>query len=83
MKEMQCCVIGDRILFLEYLKLLKKHKRDLDRSKALWTGTTPVAKPAYHHNCGEFCFQVCVPSPPLPSPPLMTLFSCGCDVGLW
>ena len=64
---MQCGVVGDRILFMDYLKLLKKHKRDLDRSKALWTGTTPVPKLAYHRNFGEFCFQVSLPSSLPPS----------------
>lgn len=74
---MQCGVVGDRILFLEYLALLKKHKRDLDRSKALWTGTTPVPRLAYHRNCGEFCFQVCSPlfSPSLPLIVVNLLFS--------
>ena len=43
---------------MDYLKLLKKHKRDADRSKALWSGTTPVLQCAYHRNCGEFCFHV-------------------------
>ena len=51
-------LIGDRILFLEYLILLKKHKRDADRSKALWTATTPVLKCAYHRNCSEFMLHV-------------------------
>lgn len=70
LQEMQCGVVGDRILFMGYLALLKKHKRDLDRSKALWTGTTPVPKLAYHRNFGEFCFQVSLPSPVPPSLPL-------------
>ena len=51
-------MVGERILFLEYLKLLKKHKRDADRSRSLWTATTPYLSLAYHHNCGEFCFHV-------------------------
>ena len=28
-------ILGDRIMLQEYLALLKKHKRDADRSKAL------------------------------------------------
>ena len=60
---MNVTVVGDRIVFLEYLKQLKKHKRDADRSKALWNGTTPVLSLAYHRNCGAFCFHVsCVVS---------------------
>lgn len=60
MKEMGCCVLGDRILFLDYLVLLKKHKRDADRSRALWHATTPVRNCAYHRNCFDFCcFLLC------------------------
>ncbi|XP_064384259.1 uncharacterized protein LOC135333263 [Halichondria panicea] len=66
LQELKVMVIGDRIIFLEYLKLLKKHKRDADRSKALWTGVTPVKNCAYHQNCLGFCFHVlctcCVPT---------------------
>ena len=58
LKELGCANIGDRIIFLEFLKLLKKHKRDADRSRALWSGTTPVCSLAYHRNCVSFCFQV-------------------------
>ncbi len=58
MKELGVVVLGDRLVFLEYLKLLKKHKRDADRSKSLWSGTTPVPKLPYHKNCGQFCFHV-------------------------
>ena len=43
---------------MDYLQLLKKHKRDADRSRALWSGTTPVLKCAYSRNCGEFMFHV-------------------------
>ena len=58
MKELGCVVLGDRLVFLEYLKLLKKHKRDADRSRSLWSATTPVPKLPYHKNCGQFCFHV-------------------------
>ena len=58
LKEMKVMVVGDRVRFLEYLKLLKKLKRDADRSKSLWTATTPVKNCAYHKNCGSFCFLV-------------------------
>ena len=58
MKELGCANVGDRIIFLEFLKLLKKHKRDADRSRALWNGTTPVCSLAYHRGCASFCFQV-------------------------
>lgn len=58
MKELNVLVLGDRIMFMEFLKLLKKHKRDADRSKSLWSGTTPVLSLAYHKNCGQFCFHV-------------------------
>ena len=58
LKELGCANVGDRIIFLEFLKLLKKHKRDADRSKSLWNATTPVCSLAYHRNCGSFCFQV-------------------------
>ena len=58
MKELGCANVGDRIIFLEFLKLLKKHKRDADRSRALWSGTTPVCSLAYHRGCASFCFQV-------------------------
>ena len=43
---------------MEYLQLLKKHKRDADRSRSLWSGKTPVLQCAYHRNFGEFCFHV-------------------------
>ena len=58
MKELGVLVLGDRIMFMEFLKFLKKHKRDADRSKSLWSGTTPVLSCAYHQNCGQFCFHV-------------------------
>lgn len=58
LKEIGVTMVGERILFIEYLKLLKKHKRDADRSRSLWTATTPHLSLAYHHNCGEFCFHV-------------------------
>ena len=59
-KELGCAVLGDRILFMEYLALLKKHKKDLDRSKALWSAQTPVNSCAYHENCGKYLwFLVC------------------------
>ena len=60
LREIGINIVGDRIIFMEYLKLLKKHKRDADRSRSLWNATTPVLSLAYHHNCGEFCFQVSV-----------------------
>lgn len=59
LKDMGFHIVGDRITFLDYLKQLKKHKRDLDRGRALWNATTPVCSPAYHRNLGEYCFQVC------------------------
>ncbi len=55
---MKVLVVGERIKFLEFLRLLKKQKKDADRSKALWTGTTPVTNCAYHEKCGSFCFLV-------------------------
>ena len=55
-KELGCAVLGDRILFMEYLQLLKKHKKDLDRSRALWSGQTPINSCAYHQNCGKYLF---------------------------
>ena len=58
LKEIGVTMVGERILFIEYLKLLKKHKRDADRSRSLWTATTPHLSLAYHRNCGEFCFHV-------------------------
>lgn len=61
LKEIGCTVVGDRVVFLEYLKLLKKHKRDADRSRALWSGTTPVLSLAYHPGCASFCTQLCCP----------------------
>jgi len=61
LKEIGITVVGDRLVFMDYLKLLKKHKRDADRSKSLWSGTTPVLSLAYHRNCGEFCFHLCCP----------------------
>ena len=36
------------------LQVLKKHKKDLDRSQALWTNTTPVASCAYHESCSSY-----------------------------
>lgn len=65
MKELGVLVLGDRINFLEFLKQLKKHKRDADRSKSLWSGTTPVLGLAYHKNCGQFCFHVSFPWDPM------------------
>ena len=56
--EMGIHVIGDRIVFLEYLKLLKKHKRDADRSQSLWSGSTPILNLAYHKSFKGFCFHV-------------------------
>jgi len=43
---------------MEYLALLKKHKTDLDRSKALWSARTPVTGVgwAYHETIGKYLF---------------------------
>ncbi|KAL5480090.1 hypothetical protein EMCRGX_G023712 [Ephydatia muelleri] len=62
MKELTCAVLGQRVLFLEYLAVLKRHKRDADRSKTLWSVTTPEwGKQSHHHRCTGFCFQFCFP----------------------
>ncbi len=53
-----CFSAGDRILFLDYLTLLKKSKRDADRSRSLWSGTTPVLKCGYHQNCSSYMTHV-------------------------
>ena len=45
-------------MFLDYLTLLKKSKRDADRSRALWSGTTPVLKCGYHRNCSAYMSHV-------------------------
>ena len=59
MKELACSVLGERILFLEYLAVLKRHKRDADRSKALWSASTPHwGRQDEHRSCAGFCFQV-------------------------
>ena len=62
MKELGCAVLGDRIAFMNYLDLLKRHKREADRSKSLWSGITPVKSCAYHDHCGRFMFHVSVQS---------------------
>lgn len=59
LKELGCDRVGDRLTLLDYLHVLKKHKKDLDRSQALWTGTTPVASCAYHPNCGSYMKYIC------------------------
>ncbi|KAL5479820.1 hypothetical protein EMCRGX_G023406 [Ephydatia muelleri] len=61
MKEMGCAVLGDRIAFINYLDLLKRHKREADRSKSLWSGVTPVKSCAYHNHCGSFMLHVLCP----------------------
>lgn len=58
-KELGCDKVGDRIMLLDYLKVLKKHKKDLDRSQALWSQTTPVASCAYHESCGDYIKYIC------------------------
>ncbi len=41
LKELDVLILGDRLMLLEYLKLLKKHKRDADRSRSLcWTAAS-------------------------------------------
>jgi hypothetical protein len=57
-KEMECGVLGDRLLFLGYLNLLKKQKHLSDRGRVLWSATTPVLQLAYHSGCGSFFIQV-------------------------
>ena len=59
-KELGFRVLGERLLFLEYLSVLKKNKRDLDRSKALWSITTPLwGKQSHHQSLMGCCFQAC------------------------
>lgn len=46
------------------MQVLKKHKKDFDRSAPLWTVTTPAAGCAYHPSCGSYmkfmCCHCCV-----------------------
>ena len=40
--------IGDRVYMLEMITLLKKKKRELETTAALWSGETPA------DGCGKF-----------------------------
>ena len=61
LKELDVMLLGDRVLFLEYLAILKKKKRQLERSTSLWTGTTPYISCAYSSNPCQYLFRLCCP----------------------
>ena len=61
LKELNVMLLGDRVLFLEYLGILRKKKRQQERAKSLWTGTTPHVSCAYSSNPGQYLFWFCCP----------------------
>ena len=61
LKELNVMLLGDRVLFLEYLVILKKKKNQQERSNSLWTGTTPHVSCAYSSNPCQYLFRVCCP----------------------
>lgn len=65
LKELGAFLLGDRLSFMEFLTILKKKKRQLDRSATLWSGMTPHISCSYSDNLGQFLFRYfcrcCVP----------------------
>ena len=60
--QLGCHATGDRMLFMEYLQIIKKKCDDPNNQKpiaALWTGRTPVEGCAYHQDCCHCCGFVC------------------------
>jgi len=60
--QLGCHVTGDRMLFMEYLQIIKKKYNDPNSMKpiaAQWTGRTPVEGCAYHQDCCHCCAFVC------------------------
>ena len=61
LKELEVMLLGDRILFLDYLNVLKKKKMQEERAKSLWKGTTPHVSCAYSSNPCQCLFRFCCP----------------------
>jgi len=59
--EMGVSVIGDRLMILSYLKLLKKKKVEADKMATLWQGETPATGIQYSEDCGQCCAKIICP----------------------
>ncbi|XP_063689793.1 uncharacterized protein LOC134822593 isoform X2 [Bolinopsis microptera] len=59
--EMGVNVIGDRLMILSYLKLLKKKKIEADKMATLWQGETPAPGLAYSEDCCQCMSKMCCP----------------------
>ena len=57
LKELGVMLLGDRIMFLDYISILQKKKRQQERSATLWEGTTPHLSCAYSDNCCQCLFR--------------------------
>lgn len=53
LKEMGVQAIGDRVYMLEMIGLLKKKKKELETTVALWSGEMPAPGCANSKNCGH------------------------------
>jgi len=59
--EMGVNVVGDRLMILSYLKLLKKKKIEADKMATVWQGETPAPGLAYSEDCGQCCAKIFCP----------------------
>jgi len=59
--EMGVSVIGDRLMIMSYLKLLKKKKVEHDKMATLWQGETPYGGLEYSEDCAQCCGKIFCP----------------------
>ncbi|XP_031550776.1 uncharacterized protein LOC116288165 isoform X2 [Actinia tenebrosa] len=53
--EMGIQCLGDRLMLMDFITLLKKKKKEVEMSGAQWSGVTPAPGIAYKEDCGECC----------------------------
>lgn len=61
LKEMGIQAIGDRVYMLEMIKVLKKKKKELETTAALWSGETPAGGCEYSKSIFHCCRRYVCP----------------------
>lgn len=61
LKEMGIQAIGDRVYMLEMINVLKKKKKELETTAALWSGETPAGGCAYSKSIFHCCRRYVCP----------------------
>ena len=59
--EMGINVVGDRLILMSYLKMLKKKKVENDKMATLWSGETPASGVQYAEDGAQCCGKIFCP----------------------